>query len=81
VGLEVPYRATHPLLGSGHYDPISIGSTAHPLIGRSPYNPISIGDAAAATCPTRSYWWLALAAAVGAAAGWQYAKQKKTGGR
>ena len=58
---EVPYHATHPLMGSGRY------------------NPISIGDAAA--CPTRTLWWLALAAAVGAAAGWQYAKSQKKGRR
>jgi hypothetical protein len=58
---EVPYRATHPLMGSGRY------------------NPISLGDAT--SCPTRSYWWLALAAAVGAAAGWQVSKSQKKGRR
>lgn len=26
--LEVPYKATHPLEGSGFYNPISIGQTA-----------------------------------------------------
>lgn len=25
---EVPYVATHPLMGSGHYNPISIGEAA-----------------------------------------------------
>ena len=52
----------------------------HVLTGSGDYNPISIG-AAAAACPTRSFWWLALAAAVGAAAGWQYAKGQKKGRR
>jgi hypothetical protein len=54
--------------------------SAHPLTGSGRYRPISIGQAAA-TCPTRSYWWLALAFGLGAAGAWQYAKGKKKGRR
>jgi hypothetical protein len=60
--LEVPFRTAHPLMGSGHYNPISIG-------------------AAAAPCPTRSLWWLALAGAVGGFAGWKYSQEKRRGKR
>jgi hypothetical protein len=51
------------------------------------YNPARqlgavLGDApAAASCPTRSKWWLVLAAAVGAFAGFKYTAPKKKPGR
>lgn len=38
---------------------------------------IQLGDTAAATCPTRSYWWLALAAVAGAVGGYKYSRAKK----
>lgn len=53
----------------------------HPLYPSRYYSPLMLGQTTAATCPTRSYWWLALAAAAGGWAGWQYSKTKKRGRR
>lgn len=43
-----------------------------------PYNGRrSLGDAAPATCPTRPLWWLLVAAAAGAVAGFKLTDAKK----
>lgn len=44
---------------------------------------VALGDTApaAGTCPTRSYWWLALAAAAGAWGGYAYQRKAKKGRR
>lgn len=56
-----PYPLAHPLTGSGHYDPISLGDTTP----------------TAATCPTHPWWWLAAAAAAGGLLGFQLSKAQR----
>lgn len=72
-----------------------MSSQAHPMPYGQPlwtpgraYDPrrqlgaIELGDApAVAACPTRSYWWLALAFAAGAVGGYKYTREKKRAGR
>lgn len=56
--------------------------SALPQFGDGRYAPLMLGDATpATTCPTRSYWWLFLAAGVGVVAGYQAAKGPKKGRR
>jgi hypothetical protein len=56
--------------------------SALPQWGNGRYSPMSLGAASPAPeCPTRSYWWLVLAAGVGAAAGYKLAAGSKKGRR
>lgn len=65
------------------YDPTRMLGALHRLPIRGvQMGEVQIRDAApAAACPTRSYWWLALAGVVGAVAGYKYSAPKKRGGR
>lgn len=56
-----------------------------PMMNRPPggneasarYAPIMIGQSTPTACPTRSYWWLVVAAGIGAFAGWQFSAEKR----
>lgn len=58
---DAPFAARDPLMGSGHYDPISIGDSTP----------------AAASCPEHPWWWLVAAAAAGGILGFQLSKAQR----